>query len=81
MIAAHKYLNLDLSVVNISALIIQVLKKDHVVTYDELLYYATSVLGENVKETYPYSLNFLFLLGKIRYLDGDSDAFELNETK
>jgi hypothetical protein len=78
MIAAHKYLNLDLSVINVSALIISKLKGNNLLKYDELLGAMVSVLGEKVRDVFPYSLNFLFLLGKISYLD-KLDAFQLNE--
>jgi hypothetical protein len=78
MITAHKYLNLDLSVINVSALIISKLKGHNLLQYDELLGATMSVLGEKVREVFPYSLNFLFLVGKISYLD-KLDAFQLNE--
>lgn len=80
MITAHKYLNLDLSVINISALIIDRLKKDGVLKYDELRQNVIRTLGEKAKEAFPYALNFLFLLDKLVYIP-HLDAFELNETK
>lgn len=81
MITAHKYLNLDLSVIRISSLIIQHLKQNGLMEYDELLQGIVNELGDNAKEVYPYALNFLFLLNKINYQAGELDAFELNETK
>lgn len=80
MITAHKYLNLDLSVINISSLIIDKLKKNNLLKYDELQAIVVSILGEKSKEVFPYALNFLFLLDKISYLT-ELDTFELNETK
>lgn len=80
MITAHKYLNLDLSVINVSALIIDKLKKNSLLRYDELLTLVTQALGKNVKEIFPYALNFLFLLNKLSYLP-ELDVFQLNETK
>jgi len=80
MITAHKYLNLDFSVINMSALIIDKLNKNSLLQYDELLGLAVSAYGEKTKETFPYALNFLFLLGKINYLS-EFDGFQLNETK
>ena len=80
MITAHKYLNLDLSVINVSALIIDKLKKNSLLRYDELLTLVTQTLGKNVKEIFPYALNFLFLLNKLSYLP-ELDVFQLNETK
>ncbi len=80
MITPHKYLNLDYSVIHISALIIDKLKKNSLLSYDELLGLVMSVLGEDAKEMFPYSLNFLFLLNKISYTP-EFDTFELYETK
>ena len=80
MITAHKYLNLDLSVINVSALIIDKLKKNSLLKYDELLALVVYALGKNAKEVFPYSLNFLFLLNKLSYLP-ELDLFQLNETK
>lgn len=77
MITPHKYLNLDLSVINVSALIIQQLKEHKLIKYDELLYLVMSQLGKKTKETFPYAINFLYLLDKITYHDGELDAFEL----
>lgn len=77
MITPHKYLNLDLSVINVSALIIQQLKEHKLIKYDELLYLVMSQLGKKTKENFPYAINFLYLLDKIIYHDGELDAFEL----
>ena len=80
MITPNKYLNLDLSVINVSALIIDKLKKNSLLKYDELLTLTLSTLGKNAKEVFPYALNFLFLLNKLSYLP-ELDLFQLNETK
>jgi hypothetical protein len=80
MITPNKYLNLDLSVINVSALIIDKLKKHSLLKYDELLSLVLSALGKNSKEVFPYALNFLFLLNKLSYLP-EHDLFQLNETK
>lgn len=78
MITPHKYLNLDISVINVSALIIDKLKKNELLKYDELLKMTTDALGKNAKEIFPYSLNFLFLLDKLSYLP-ELDVFQLNK--
>lgn len=79
MITAHKYLNLDLSVINLSAFMIDKLKKNSLL-HDELLSLMTANYGKEAKEVFPYVLNFLFLLDKITYLP-ELDLFQLNETK
>ena len=75
MIRGHKYLNLDVSVINVSALIIKKLKKDNFLQYDELLGFVVSVLGDKSKDIFIYALNFLFLVDKIQYFN-DIDAFQ-----
>lgn len=79
MITAHKYLNLDLSVINLSAFVIDKLQKNSLL-HDELLSLTTASYGKDAKEVFPYVLNFLFLLDKITYLP-ELDLFQLNETK
>ncbi len=81
MIEPHKYLNLDVCVLNISAFIIKELQRTNLVKYDELLGSLVSKLGEETKEVYPYAIDFLFLLNKIKYHNAPVDAFELNEVK
>ena len=79
MITAHKYLNLDLSVINLGAVIIDKLKKEKLLQYTELQSLIVAALCEKAKEVFPYAINFLFLLGKINYLT-ELDAFQLDET-
>ena len=81
MITPHKYLNLDLCVLNVSALIIKELKQTNLIKYDELLNLLTLSLGNEVTNVYPYAIDFLYLLGKIEYHNAPIDAFELNEIK
>ena len=80
MITGHKYLNLDVSVINVSALIIKKLKKDNFLQYEELLGFVVSVLGKNSKEVFIYALNFLFLVDKIQYF-AEIDAFQWKQTE
>jgi hypothetical protein len=78
MITAHKYLNLDICVINLSALIIQELLPQKVVRYDALLTKVVTTLGAEAKNVYPYALNFLFLLDKIQY-HIKNDSFQLKQ--
>lgn len=78
MITAHKYLNLDLSVINVSALIIQELLSQKAIRYDALLAKVVTTLGSESKNVYPYALNFLFLLDKIQYQIKE-DIFQLKQ--
>ena len=80
MLRPDKHMNLDISVVNIAAYLLNQFKRREKVGYDELLESVKKELKEDATEIYPYALNFLFLLGKIEY-EADSDCFILNEVK
>ena len=67
MIVPHKYLNLDLSVLNTGGLILMFMKELNVMKYDELLDKILLAQGEAAKEVFIPALEFLFLLGKIEY--------------
>ena len=78
MIRPDRHTNLDFSVMNISAYILKELNAFYDIRYDTLLEKVVDALGEQAKENYPYALNFLFLVGKIKYLQG-TDSFIYNE--
>lgn len=67
MIEPQKYMDLELSLVNISYFLLSKLKKEKALKYDTALDFATMLFGDDVKETFLPALNFLFLLGKIKY--------------
>ncbi|MDM8549461.1 hypothetical protein QUF72_05250 [Desulfobacterales bacterium HSG2] len=76
MITPTKYMNLDYSLLNVSAMLIKEFSKQSIISYDELLQITVSKIGKHAKEITPYALNFLFLLGKIEY-HHDLDVFEI----
>lgn len=67
MITPHKYLDLDVSLLNLGGLILSMLKENEVIKYDELLEKIIMARGLNSKEVFIPTLSFLYLLGKIRY--------------
>ena len=67
MIAPHKYLNLDVSLLNLGGLVLNILKEDELIKYDELLEKVIITRGLNAKEVFIPTLSFLYLLGKIEY--------------
>jgi hypothetical protein len=75
MITPHKYLNLNLSVLNLGGLILSILKQEEAVKYDELLHRVLLAKGSNAKEVFLPTLSFLYLLGKIEYRK-DIDTIE-----
>lgn len=74
MIVPDKHMNLDTSVLRISAYILSLLKIGQEISYDTLLEKTINNLGDDTKENYPYALNFLFLMDKIEY-DNQKDSF------
>ncbi|WP_321309735.1 ABC-three component system middle component 8 [Marinifilum fragile] len=80
MIKPDRHSDPKISVINISAYILKELNKFYGISYDELLKKTIETLGEKAKENFPYALNFLFLLGKLKYIE-QSDSFKYNATK
>lgn len=76
MITPNKYLDLNLSVINLGGIILKILNKSGMTKYDDLLGIVIVMKGENAKEMFSPTLSFLFLLGKIQY-HKDLDTIEL----
>jgi hypothetical protein len=75
MIAAHKFLDLNLSVINLGGLVLSILMEESAIKYDELLTRLILAKGENAKEVFIPTLSFLYILGKIEYRK-DIDTIE-----
>lgn len=67
MITPHKYLDLNLSILNLGGVILNIIKEEGAVKYDELLERVILTRGINAKEVFIPTLGFLFILGKIEY--------------
>lgn len=67
MIAPHKYLDLNLSILNLGGLILNLIKEEGAVKYDELLEKIILSRGTSVKDVFIPTLSFLYVLGKIEY--------------
>ena len=76
MLKPDKHTNPVLSVVNIAGLIIERIRNDEIVSYDDLLSNLVNQTSESVKDIFLYSLSFLYLLDKIEYIP-DLDALRL----
>ncbi len=80
MIAPHKYLDLNLSILNLGGLILNLIKEEGAVKYDELLEKVILARGVSVKDVFIPTLSFLYVLGKIEYQkDIDTIEFIKNE--
>jgi len=80
MIRPDRHMNPDFSVINISAFILKQLNPFYEISYDDLSKKVIENIGKGAKENYPYALNFLFLLGKIIYLE-QTDSFKYYANK
>lgn len=80
MLRPDKHTNLDYSVLNISSFILKRLMIKDVYTYNDLYLKVKDEMSDKALINFPYAINFLYLLGKVEYLD-QTDSFILNETK
>jgi hypothetical protein len=80
MIKPDRHTNPDTSVINIGAFILQQLNSLYDISYDNLMKKVVDNIGEGAKENYPYAINFLYLLGKVEYIE-QTDSFRYNATK
>lgn len=76
MLKPDKHTNPVLSVVNIAGLIIEQIKSNEIISYDNLLSNLAKQTSESVKDVFLYSLFFLYLLDKVEYIP-DLDALRL----
>jgi hypothetical protein len=76
MLKPDKHTNPELSVVNIAALIIEQIKNNEIISYDDLLINLVNQTSESVKDVFLYSLFFLYLLDKVEYIP-DLDALRV----
>jgi Fe2+ transport system protein B len=67
MIAPHKYLDLNNSILNLGGEILSIIKEDEAMKFDDLLARIVYSKGINAKEVFIPTLSFLYLLGKIEY--------------
>jgi hypothetical protein len=77
MIKPHKYMDLKLSIVNISYIIMQMLKQQNKYSYDQMYkLVCAEIKEEGIMELFNLSLTFLFAFNKIEY-NKDFDLVEL----
>ncbi len=76
MIKPHKYLDLNLSVINLGGIVLSIMQNDVLLKYDELLNKVLLARGEAAKELFLPTLSFLYILGKVEYKK-EIDSIEL----
>lgn len=67
MITPHKFLDLDGSVISLSAAILGYLSTNPVITYNDLYGWFTSKFGNYYRFQFGTCIAFIFLFGKIEY--------------
>lgn len=75
MIKPHKYLDLNLSVINLGGIILSIMQNEVILKYDDLLQKVTLARGEQAKDIFLPCLGFLFILGKVDY-NSELDTIE-----
>lgn len=80
VIKPDRHINPDTSVLNIATFVLGKVNSFYDLSYDNLLFEVTKSLGVGAKDNFPYALNFLYLLGKIEYLE-QTDSFRYNAIK
>ena len=76
MIKLNKHSDLNLSIINISGLILKDLIENEMMSFNELLISLETKTSSSVNEVFISSLSFLFLIGKISYIQ-EIDGFKL----
>ena len=78
MITATKHLDLDRSVLWVSAETLRKLRKRRIMAYDELVAFLRGRVGDDGDAVVGPALNFLFLVGRLTY-HPKTDSFEYLE--
>ena len=67
-LAPSKYMNLDKSVLNVTCIVLNKLKRKKIIPLTEFLSFVESKWGENIEEIALASLSILFVFGKVEYI-------------
>lgn len=76
MIRPHKYLDLNNNIIIIGAKILSAFKNNKKQRYEFVFQFVIEEMGDNSKYIFSKALSFLYLLGKIEYIE-ESDELEL----
>lgn len=81
MLSPTKHSSLKYSIINVSASIITTLKENGIIEYNDLLSTLKHKIGLEVSEVFLVSLNFLYILKRIEYIDELDSIRLLNEAE
>lgn len=78
MLIPEKHMNLDLSLLRVSSVLLKELKKRRIIRFEDLKQYSQRRLGVDAELILLPAVNFLFLLGLLEY-HVKNDSFEYLE--
>lgn len=77
MLKPDKHTEIKYSVVYLSAVMMKEIQQNGIIKYDELKNTLIQKIGNKVTENFEQSLSFLYLLGKVNYLQ-ELDSIKQN---
>lgn len=69
MLRPDKHTDIKYSIVFISAVMMKEILDSGIIKYDDLKSSLVDKIGKEITENYEYTLSYLFMLGKIEYVD------------
>ncbi len=69
MIKPNKHTDIKLSVPYVSAVSLGEIQRNGIIRYDDLRNVLIQKIGTGVAENYQFALSFLYLMGKIEYIE------------
>lgn len=69
MLRPDKHTDIKYSIVFLSAVMMKEILDSGIIKYDDLKNNLVDKIGKGITENYEYTLSYLFMLGKIEYVD------------
>lgn len=69
MLRPDKHTEIKYSIVFLSAVMMKEILDNGIIKYDDLKSSLADKIGKGINENYEYTLSYLFMLGKIEYVD------------
>jgi len=69
MIKPNKHTEIKYSIVYLSAVMLKEIQANGIIKYDDLKNALIEKVGKGSSENYEYALSFLYLMGKIEYIE------------
>ena len=69
MLRPDKHTDIKYSIVFLSAVMMREIIDNGIIKYDDLKISLTDKIGKGITENYEYTLSYLFMLGKVEYVD------------